>query len=166
MHDWLEIIGLFGVIASLSFVGLQLKQDREIAIAAAYQARATTAIDTFLAIAANETVLRALIKAQSGDPDATVEGDGFAAPLTALELLAGNQATNAIANLADNSYYQYQAGFLPHEHWLAVRALIKSVIIVNPLYRISFTARPNNFRPEFNAMMDEIVAEIDVGQGM
>ena len=28
MHDWLEIIGLFGVIASLSFVGLQLKQDR------------------------------------------------------------------------------------------------------------------------------------------
>ncbi len=33
LNDWLQVVGLFGVIASLIFVGLQLKQDRRIALA-------------------------------------------------------------------------------------------------------------------------------------
>ena len=39
LNDWLQVIGLFGVIASLIFVGLQMKQDREIALAGTYQDR-------------------------------------------------------------------------------------------------------------------------------
>jgi len=33
IEDWLQIAGLFGVIGSLIFVGLQMRQDREIALA-------------------------------------------------------------------------------------------------------------------------------------
>ena len=29
LNDWLQVVGLFGVIASLIFVGLQMKQDRD-----------------------------------------------------------------------------------------------------------------------------------------
>ncbi len=36
--DWLQVIGVFGVIASLVFVGLQLRQSHEIALVAPYQA--------------------------------------------------------------------------------------------------------------------------------
>ncbi len=36
VQDWLQIVGLIGVIASLIFVGQQLKQDRNIAIGEAW----------------------------------------------------------------------------------------------------------------------------------
>ena len=40
LNDWLQVIGLFGVIASLIFVGVQLKQDRQIALAEVISAAA------------------------------------------------------------------------------------------------------------------------------
>ena len=45
INDSLQIIGLFGVIASLVFVGLQLKQSHEIALAEIYQARTATLVE-------------------------------------------------------------------------------------------------------------------------
>ncbi len=33
LNDWLQVVGLFGIIGSLIFVGLQMKQDRQIALA-------------------------------------------------------------------------------------------------------------------------------------
>lgn len=36
LGDWLQIIGLFGVIGSLIFVGLQLKQTQAIALSETY----------------------------------------------------------------------------------------------------------------------------------
>ena len=49
INDWLQVIGVFGVMASLVFVGLQMKQSHEIALAAAYHARAVSAQDLRLA---------------------------------------------------------------------------------------------------------------------
>ena len=46
LSEWLQIIGMFGVIASLIFVGLQMKQNHEIALSATYQSRAQMEIDT------------------------------------------------------------------------------------------------------------------------
>jgi hypothetical protein len=31
INDWAQVIGIFALVASLMFVGLQMKQDREIA---------------------------------------------------------------------------------------------------------------------------------------
>jgi len=42
-----EILGITSIVASLIFVGLQLKQSQEIAIAAQYQARTDTIIEFF-----------------------------------------------------------------------------------------------------------------------
>lgn len=164
LHDWLQIVGLFGVIASLIFVGLQLKQDRDIAIAAAYQARTSSASDSLASIADNPVVIRALAKAEYGDPQTLVHIEGFAAELTAEELMAAQMSINSMATLIDNSYYQYQAGFLPEDHWLAVRNLVKAMISRNPLWRAGLSTRPNNRRPEFNDMMDSLLEEIDAEQ--
>jgi hypothetical protein len=164
LHDWLQIVGLFGVIASLIFVGLQLKQDRDIAIAAAYQARTSSASDSLASIADNPVVIRALAKAEYGDPQTLVHIEGFAAELTAEELMAAQMSINSMATLIDNSYYQYQAGFLPEDHWLAVRNLVKAMISRNPLWRAGLSTRPNNRRPEFNDMMDALLEEIDAEQ--
>ena len=45
LGDWIQIIGIFAVVASLVFVGLQLKQSQEIAVAAQYHNRAALAIE-------------------------------------------------------------------------------------------------------------------------
>jgi hypothetical protein len=39
LNDWLQIVGMVAIVASLVFVGMQLKQSQDIAIAAQYQAR-------------------------------------------------------------------------------------------------------------------------------
>ena len=44
INDWLQVLGIFGVIASLIFVGLQMKQTQEIALAETYNARAAQTI--------------------------------------------------------------------------------------------------------------------------
>ena len=40
VNDWLQLVGMVAIVASLLFVGLQLKLSQDIAIAAQYQARA------------------------------------------------------------------------------------------------------------------------------
>ena len=39
INDWLQVVGMFGLIASLVFVGMQIKQDHQIALSGTYQAR-------------------------------------------------------------------------------------------------------------------------------
>jgi hypothetical protein len=36
INDWLQVVGIFGVIASLLFVGMQMKQTHEITLANTY----------------------------------------------------------------------------------------------------------------------------------
>jgi len=43
LNDWMQVVGIFAVVASLIFVGLQMKQSQDIALAAQYQARAEAA---------------------------------------------------------------------------------------------------------------------------
>lgn len=42
LNDWMQVLGLFALVASLIFVSLRMKQAEEIAIAAQYQERATS----------------------------------------------------------------------------------------------------------------------------
>ena len=35
VNDWMQVVGIFAVVASLLFVGLQMKQTHEIALAEA-----------------------------------------------------------------------------------------------------------------------------------
>jgi len=48
LNDWMQVIGIFALVASLVFVGLQLKQTHEIALADQYQSRAQSVIDYLL----------------------------------------------------------------------------------------------------------------------
>lgn len=39
IQDWMEVIGIFAVVASLIFVGLEMRQAHEISLSQAYQSR-------------------------------------------------------------------------------------------------------------------------------
>ena len=59
--DWkgtAELIGFTAIVASLIFVGLQLKQSQAIAIAAQYQERANAAVDMYMGHIQSDTSLK------------------------------------------------------------------------------------------------------------
>ena len=48
LNEWIQVIGIFAIVASLIFVGLQMQQTHKIALADQYQSRAQTTIDYML----------------------------------------------------------------------------------------------------------------------
>lgn len=98
-----EIVGIAAIVASLLFVGLQLKQSHEIALATQFQARAEATQNLHLAgIEADWLPVRPLRDRISGEMSA--------------------RDINVFLWLwiqYDNHYYQYQAGYLDESAWQA-----------------------------------------------
>jgi hypothetical protein len=44
LNDWLQVVGFFAVVASLVFVGLEMRQAQEISVSQAYQSRVTAVV--------------------------------------------------------------------------------------------------------------------------
>jgi hypothetical protein len=149
LEDWLQIIALFGVIGSLIFVGLQMKQDREIALSEIWQARTAALIEQVASGASNEILLSAFAKSASGR----------FAEITPIEQEAGRQYMWGSMYLWENSHYQYTPGFVPDEHWMRVRGGIKTTLqdpFQGPLMREIST----RMRPSFRAVVEEIDREL------
>lgn len=145
-RDWLQIFGQFGVIASLIFVGFQIRQDHKIAQSVAYQQRTTTAAEFYWTVGSDPIGRSAMEKTLIGESD-----------LTAEEILAARWFWRSGKELLQNSYYQYQIGYLDDEHWSQARNIIKAGI-AQPVP--SSILLNGNTRPSFQALLDEIEAEL------
>jgi hypothetical protein len=69
INDWLQVVGMFGVIASLIFVGLQMKQAHEIALSNTYQSRSDATVDAMMATTSSPELLAAISKVYEGRSD-------------------------------------------------------------------------------------------------
>ena len=145
LEEWLRIVGLFGVVGSLIFVGLQMKQDREIALSEIWQARTAVLIENLSTSASNEILLSALAKSASGR----------LAEITPVEEEAGRLYIWAILYMWENSYYQYTLGFVPDEHWIRVRGGIKATL-QDPFQGPIVFELSTRMRPSFRAVVNEI----------
>jgi hypothetical protein len=145
-RDWLQIVGQFGVVASLIFVGLQMKQDQEIALSAAYQARTATLIEFLTTLASDEVTRSALAKTTTGTGDLTPE-----------ERVAAIVIAMAGRELMQNSHYQYSQGYLDEEHWQMVRRIIRQQL-QNPVTRDGLLDA--SVRPSFRQVVEEIDREM------
>jgi hypothetical protein len=116
--DVAELVGIAAIVASLIFVGLQMKQSQEIAVAAQYHERAALAAEMFSNIM------------ESGDLFFWGRSSGL--PATSdqtLEDIGRTVLTGKIMlTLMDNHYYQYQAGFLDEDSWQAQRSNLKRIM--------------------------------------
>jgi len=148
LNNWIQVIGILGVIGSLVFVGLQLKQSQEIAIAAQYQARLESASSHYTSILQSDPALHAIgtdiltdMLADQGTPE-DLKQWASAQPVEELAF----RAVGAILFLKshDNVYFQYQSGFIDQESWDALlvqlkiglddqRTWIKSIYLENPM---------------------------------
>ena len=152
LNDWLQVVGLFGVIASLVFVGLQMKQDREIAIADAYQQRAAMAIELFGSQLPPDRSWSAYSKAVLTDE-----------PLSDEETMA--MAWSFIPTMAyyENNYFQYQSGLLDQQHWESSLAAI-GWLARYTVFRDWWLENGQTYRQSFKVVVDAAIAEEPVSK--
>lgn len=150
-NDWLQIFGLFGVMASLIFVGLQLKLDREFALSTATQTRTETTIQNIMGSASNPILASAIDKIESGDSESLLPSER-----RTLRLMG----SAALFNL-ENVHFQYQNGFVPEERWVGSRQTLKGILRIPYLSRASYEGNPGAWRASFQEVVNELLAEID-----
>ena len=150
LNDWLQVVGLFGVMAGLAFVGMQLKQDREIAMAEAYHARAETTVALNMAAAANPLWLTAQHKLNVEGVDA----------LTPEERLANIYVRSANFHLWDSIFYHYEIGLIDEEQWQRTRSAIRISMGLRS-YRDVYDISEPYMRLSLRAEVDRILAELE-----
>jgi hypothetical protein len=146
INEWLQIIGMFGVIASLLFVGLQMKQTHEIALSATYQARTATAVDLSIGPITSPEWLAGVAKVNSEDIESLTKEEHVALLWEFFALMA----------VWENNHLQYELGFLPEEHWTRNANSMKCVFEV-PYYRDKYSTA--DIRESFAAVVAEILKQ-------
>ena len=156
INDWLQVVGLFGVIGSLIFVGMQMKQDHEIARSAASQARTELSVHYLLESAANAELASAENKIQIGNENSLVASDARALQMNRIALLF----------VYENIHYQYMNGFVGEERWQGTRASMKGTFSSVPRLRERYEASRQQWSSSFQDILDQIIAEIDAEELM
>ena len=107
IEDLIQLLGMVGIIGSLVFVGLEMRQSQTIAIAGQQQERAAMFIQRYATF----------IEAGINYYEVTINKDLDS--LSAEE--AGARKTNIFINwtIYENDFYQYQAGIMTEQNWLA-----------------------------------------------
>ena len=149
LEDWLQITGLFGVIGSLMFVGLQMRQDREIALAEMWQARTAAVAEYAASMAGNEMVMSAY--AENADPVMGIDTTEEQAALFAIW---------GAMYLWENSQYQYEQGFLPEEHWTRILVSLRTYL-GNSFWRTKMLKVTPQMTASFRAVIEDLAEEVD-----
>jgi hypothetical protein len=150
LQDWLQIGGIFGVIGSLTFVGLQMKQTQEIALSNTYQARANASMVLRLAPTESPEFLSATTKLINGE----------------IEDLTPDQITYLqfwfYGNLAylENNHFQYVSGFLSEEQWQSNVGDLRFLFSYD-LYRSLWEEYPGDWRDSFEDVIEKVLVELD-----
>lgn len=163
LRETIEIVGVFGLIASLIFVGVQLMLDRRIAMGSQYHERMTLGHDWFVSSAENDDYLDYLARRfeEVALPrwwNEEVESFKNSNNLTMREVAILEQSARALAARNNNNYYQYQLGLISQESWLQVVAGFRNTML-NPINRaISLNT------PALEPGYIELIRELGVSQ--
>lgn len=144
--DWLKVLGIVGVIGSLIFVGFQLKQSQDIAIASQYQAR----LDSLIAVKGNLLQSTALItvseKVRNGEP------------LDQFDLIIIDASVSQLYDLYESNHFQYASGFISEEHWQSVLRGMEAAL--DAFHMSEYWARNRLiYRASFAEIVDKMIAK-------
>ncbi len=161
--NYIEIIGLSGVVLSMLFVGMQLLLDRQVALAHQYFNRAESRKADFRARLDSDVYMSRESKLlEFGQRpvwwDGEFENWTNERDLSGSEIQAGLFDSQLLLITFDNLYYQYEQGLLDGSFWLEAREAVKTVLrdpIVKELYTNGLLAYP------IDPVIRELVAEIE-----
>ena len=149
-RDWMEIVAIFSVVASLIFVGMEMRQSHEISLSQAYQSRVATVVEWNSALAANPAALSAFKKSAEGAVD----------EITTEEHEALSSTLDGLFHLFDNAHFQYEKGFVSEEFWAMTRESLKAQMS-NPVANRVFVQKVNGLaRPSFRDVVLSINEEL------
>ena len=146
-RDWkgtAELVGIAAVVASLIFVGLQLRQSEVIARATLYQMRSDAGIELISITLEDREFLASLFQGEfSQDSSEYLQGSWFAL---------------ALFGHFENSHHLYQLGLLSLEQWQSDRRQLGG-IVRNPYLLEFWEADKYTYRESFAVEMDSIIAD-------
>jgi hypothetical protein len=124
LNDWMQVVGIFAVVVSLIFVGFQLKQSQDIAIAGQNQERQSVAFDYY----AWQSQIDELVDGYGArhrehlDVDISVENSRSDRSI-GLSYVRSRMRLS----IYDNNHFQFQSGFMTAESWRPYLYLTKRV---------------------------------------
>ena len=135
LNDWMQVVGIFALVASLIFVGLQMNQTHKVALAGQYQARAQASMDFFTARMESDYVTPRYMERIGQD-------------VTPRQIRHRRNASQIRWIMMDNNHFQYQQGFLTEETWQAYAYFIRNMY-ARCDERVTFEERKPTFRASF-----------------
>jgi len=147
-----ETLAALGVIASLVFVGTEIRQNTTATRSATQNAIYDAGRQGAFAVMANQPLMEAIV-AVANDPslldsiDGTLDG----------ELLSG--LWNARFNEMENAYFHYRQGTLDTDPWLGFEGYIVEQARTPPFLHYWPMLR-NRYGPDFRALIESVLADL------
>jgi hypothetical protein len=160
IKEWLEAIGLLAGVISLVFVGFEIQQSREIAIAGQYQARTEllmsmtmTRLETpEIRQVAGESLREGYLDVAKSSPE-SVELTRQISEMSNERLALEYFNMFMVLRFIDNNHYQYQHGYYEEEAWqTAVRVVDE--IVASDFDMLSWRLMRYEFRTSFQDFID------------
>ncbi len=145
--DIVEVVGIAAIVASLIFVGLEMRQTRAIALAATYQTQADSEM-YMMSFIQQPHILPVFIKMTNDEA------------LTQYEQWLLIVSLNVWFTYLENVHFQIENGMLPREkldgHLLGMEGLLSE-----PKFIEYWESDRNKWRPSFSRYIDEHLDGID-----
>ena len=120
LDTWIQLLGMVGLLGGLVFVGLEMRQSQQIAIAGQVQARNEAFLNLSLTLMGEDPIGRSLVA--SGHLGANRDPSS----LTSAEYDVWYAIKSWQVSSLQNAYQQYEMGLLPDNVWEQVDLRIKA----------------------------------------
>ena len=154
--DIAELLGIAAIVASLIFVGLQMRQDQEIAIAAHFQERHASLVDYW--VGREQSDIQKRLRGERVIKDWGVPAS-MDENVSAMEVGSEFFYARIGLSISENTQFQYTSGFYTDESWLGTRSSLKRSLRL-PMWQSIVKNMDYAYRSEFLKLCEELIAEI------
>jgi len=161
--DFAEVIGTAAIVASLLFVGLQMRQAQNIAIAEQYQNRGISFREFVSSLLDNESVIRVWAEQVESRYES---GNGDDAFKDSYEAYGAEYVTEqrwlhrSMLVVLDSYYLGYQLGTMTEESWLAYQKRLK-LGLRDPQFRSVYSDEREYLPESFQLLCNVLIREIE-----
>ena len=139
-----ELVGISAIVASLLFVGLELKQSRDVALAEVHQNRAELGMN-FSSSRRGTDVQEIMQKVLKGEQ------------LIGYDQVVLDTLFDETIYFIENNYYQYKLGLLPQETWDANIATMAAWIPEDSYFIEYWTRQRHTWSESITSVIDPFV---------
>ena len=146
VNDWLQVGGIFGLLAGLIFVGLQLMQDRQ-AVMAQTRSELSMGIVQLLSDVYSDAEFSDIMMRGDFDPES----------LRPEELFRYQVRSRALFRYWENVHYQYREGLYEEGEFRAQKGAWKAYLDTAGAVRGAWCIQRSEFATEFAAEVDGLI---------